>query len=347
MWKHVLNTVLVVLIFAMIMFVYKLNITQIKKKNLMVETFIQKATASAKDEPLPFTKDEFKVYANIIGIFKHRLNKEPTEDELFACYNKLTNKEMSLSELDSLLQDEHKNYRLFLFPEAKNVLAETKDTTTAQTQPTDGDDEEEQQDDDKTSSLEANADDDDNEKSVLDGNNRVQYIINRPTIYNIGTNATKSFESLNNNDVGQSTQDLIDAIRKQTDTTDDDVDNFTTFDQVEKNKNYKNRCQTEEELADQNKLAIKKDERNMNELKYGCDRSKKSDKLAHEYDDMVLRHDQLWRMPERYPPVCKMNSKKKCPINPVEVQSALLGTLLDDATNTKIGSIMPPFKYKE
>jgi hypothetical protein len=52
-------------------------------------------------------------------------------------------------------------------------------------------------------------------------------------------------------------------------------------------------------------------------------------------------------MPERRPPVCKMDSKKKCSVNPVEVQSALIGTLLNDASDTSIGSILPKFHFKE
>ena len=83
------------------------------------------------------------------------------------------------------------------------------------------------------------------------------------------------------------------------------------------------------------------------ELERGGKRSTKKERLAHEYDDMVLRHDQLWKMPERRPPVCKMNSKKKCSVNPIEVQSSLLGTLLDDSKDTKVGSILPKFTYKE
>jgi hypothetical protein len=49
-------------------------------------------------------------------------------------------------------------------------------------------------------------------------------------------------------------------------------------------------------------------------------------------------------MPEKKPPICK---KGNCSVNPMHVQSSLIGTLISDSEDTQIGSIMPGFKYKE
>ena len=82
--------------------------------------------------------------------------------------------------------------------------------------------------------------------------------------------------------------------------------------------------------------------RNLEELKYACDRS------LEDYDNldenMVLLPDQTWNIPNKRPPIC---TSQKCDTTPLYSQSALIGTLLDDATDTKIGSIMPKFRFTE
>jgi hypothetical protein len=112
-------------------------------------------------------------------------------------------------------------------------------------------------------------------------------------------------------------------------------------------QDYKNRCQTEGEFADQNKLAFRRGKRNLNELKFACNRHNLANDEKYDFDPMVLRYDQSWQMPYKKPPMCTMTSKQKCDINPVQTQTALIGTLLDDAKDTKVGSIMPDFKFAE
>lgn len=93
---------------------------------------------------------------------------------------------------------------------------------------------------------------------------------------------------------------------------------------------------SEQSMAD----AIK--DRNHDELKNICERNKTFSKYHHE--DMVLLPGQEWSVPQKHPPVCYGN---KGNYNPRIEQTALIGTLLGDAKDTEIGSIMPKFTYKE
>lgn len=360
MWrKHILQISMIFIMFILIAYIYNFNMKQLTNKQKMIEKFKEVTSEKINDEvPKPFTKNDYNIYANIIGVFKHNLGKEPTKEELFACYHKIKSKEMSLSEIDALLEKEPKNYRLFLFPEAeKHILKENSTIDDEKTKENDHVNDNDYKDDDHDDDLNVH----DNEKGteVMDENNRVQYIINRPTVYNIGTNTFKKGLDSLSSDVNETTKRIVESVKNtkanldimEEDEEDNNIENnedhaVTQFKEVEKKK-YRNRCQTQQELEEQNKLAIKRSERNINELSYGCKRNSVADDLAHKYDDMVLRHDQLWKMPERYPPVCNIDSKRKCNVNPVEVQSALIGTLLDDAQDTEVGSIMPQFKYNE
>ena len=83
-------------------------------------------------------------------------------------------------------------------------------------------------------------------------------------------------------------------------------------------------------------------DRNRDELKNICERNKTFSK--YHYEDMVLVPGQEWTIPQKHPPVCYGN---KGNYNPRIEQTALIGTLLGDAKDTEIGSIMPKFTYKE
>jgi len=75
--------------------------------------------------------------------------------------------------------------------------------------------------------------------------------------------------------------------------------------------------------------------RNMNELQYGCQRNTK---YSNATDDMKLFPEYEWSVPQQIPPVC-LHSENNYK-SPVE-QTSLLGTLLQDANKTNVGSIMP------
>lgn len=63
-------------------------------------------------------------------------------------------------------------------------------------------------------------------------------------------------------------------------------------------------------------------------------------------DDMVLDQSLRWSVPQHHPPVC-ISERDTAPPSSMIAQTALIGTLLDDATYTSIGSIMPRFRYTE
>jgi len=62
-------------------------------------------------------------------------------------------------------------------------------------------------------------------------------------------------------------------------------------------------------------------------------------------DNLVLRPEMRWEVPMRRPPVCY--ATEHIDYRPSVEQTALLGTLLDDAQRTTVGSIMPKFEYKQ
>ena len=69
--------------------------------------------------------------------------------------------------------------------------------------------------------------------------------------------------------------------------------------------------------------------------------------LTH-HGDMVLRPEFAWSVPQQRPPVCTTLGKKPL-VQPVMLPNKLLpnGTLLGDAADTEVGSIMPKIDYKE
>jgi hypothetical protein len=65
-------------------------------------------------------------------------------------------------------------------------------------------------------------------------------------------------------------------------------------------------------------------------------------------NDMVLRPEFAWAVPQPYPPVCT-TLRQPAPTQPVVLESSLTlnATTLDEANQTGVGSIMPKFEYKE
>lgn len=83
-------------------------------------------------------------------------------------------------------------------------------------------------------------------------------------------------------------------------------------------------------------------ERNRDELKNICQRNNSFKKFH--YDDLTILPGQQWSVPQRHPPVC---TGSKGNYSPLTDQTALIGTLLKDASDTEVGSIMPKFVYQE
>ena len=84
-----------------------------------------------------------------------------------------------------------------------------------------------------------------------------------------------------------------------------------------------------------NRLARLQDERNTEELKNICIRNKN---FLGADEDMVLDASQKWSVPQRRSPVCIGNNNT---YQPLVTQTALIGTLLEEAKDTKVGSILP------
>ena len=114
-------------------------------------------------------------------------------------------------------------------------------------------------------------------------------------------------------------QDVLDTIKKEA---------KCVFD---KNAGYQENQQTMAALiADRNKTQLK-DTCVRNRTYLGLD------------EDMVLDPSLRWSVPQRHPPVCVGG---KNDYQPTVDQTALIGTLLQDAKNTKVGSVVSPIPPK-
>lgn len=78
-------------------------------------------------------------------------------------------------------------------------------------------------------------------------------------------------------------------------------------------------------------------DRNMSHLKNVCTRNKK---FINADENMVLYPEFKWSVPQKHPPVCTGSTNS---VNPMVDQTALIGTLLPDAKDTQVGSILPVF----
>lgn len=72
---------------------------------------------------------------------------------------------------------------------------------------------------------------------------------------------------------------------------------------------------------------------------------RESNKYTNADDWGKLFPEYEWSVPERRAPVCV--STAPCTVNASQFQTALIGTLLDEAVDTGTGSIMPKFSYTE
>ena len=102
------------------------------------------------------------------------------------------------------------------------------------------------------------------------------------------------------------------------------------------------KCEELKDFEDATIVSTIYNERQLDELKYACARSKK--KYANVDSDMVLLPDQKWSVPQEHPEVCRGGTSE---FNPSVEQTALIGTLLEDAADTEVGSIMSEFEFNE
>jgi hypothetical protein len=159
-------------------------------------------------------------------------------------------------------------------------------------------------------------------KGVKLSDGKSSYVINRPNI-NV-YNFTK--------DNGDTEQDIIDKSQGLIHNSAYETDSITKTNIDEK----------QADMCPKKKMSEAKyaENRNMNELKYKCKTNKK---YSNADDFGKLMPEFKWTMPEASKGACYGTEYSA---NPMMTQSALIGTLLDDAKDTKVGSIMPDFDYK-
>jgi hypothetical protein len=99
-----------------------------------------------------------------------------------------------------------------------------------------------------------------------------------------------------------------------------------------------NKAEMERRLSalDRQLLAELVHDRNMNHMKNVC---RRNTKYINADDNMVLFPEFKWMIPQKFPPVCMPLEKNE--YRPMIEQTALIGTLLEDASKTKVGSILP------
>lgn len=90
-------------------------------------------------------------------------------------------------------------------------------------------------------------------------------------------------------------------------------------------------------LSDATALQDAINNRNEDDLKSACVRNRK---YINADENMVLRPDQKWSVPQKRPPVC-VGTKND--YQPLMEQTSLIGTLLPEANKTKVGSVLPLF----
>lgn len=87
--------------------------------------------------------------------------------------------------------------------------------------------------------------------------------------------------------------------------------------------------------SSQRQLADYIQDRNRSHMKNVCERNSM---YLNADDDMVLFPEFKWEVPIRHPPVCVGGNSE---VHPLADQTSLIGTLLTDAKDTKVGNILP------
>lgn len=124
--------------------------------------------------------------------------------------------------------------------------------------------------------------------------------------------------------------------------SDNYLDSSNVLDTIKKQQStvYNAKCQaTDSDYATDKKgsqtMGSLIDDRNTQLLKETCFRNKK---FLGVDEDLVLRDDQAWSVPQRHPAVCQGNFNN---YQPNVDQTALIGTLIKDSKETNVGSILP------
>ena len=249
------------------------------------------------------------LYFEIINDFKFHLKRPPSSEELARSIEMIQKNELTLPKLQTMLATQKK----LIYKVTEKVVGELP-----KQKPKEIEDEEE-----------GEGSPEDKPIKLKDENTRIKYIMNRPTIFNISSN--QPFLDMHNSQ--SPTETIISTVKQKVLEMDSGMDEYEyendydpyTFDEIEK-LNHKNRCTTNE----YNELAKLKEDRNLNELNFACNRSKGTKKAIHQFSKNKFNFD-----------------TKHPKVKAVQIKSDVLGTPIEESKKTQIGSIMPKFKYKE
>ena len=308
-------TLVFVILYVTISF-YKFTQLQLDKQKRKIEKF--NASTGEGTDVLPAPKMEnMNMYYNIIGVFKFHLDKPPTSEELTRCMELIQREDLTIPKLHDLLSKNKADYDVVLFPELKNVdiVEPTVDEVKNVAEEV----------------AEVIMSPTEHPIEMKDGPTNVKYILNRPTIYNIASN--HPFMGMGDN--GNPTQTIIDSVKRTVAEMDDAIDRnvydeeaYLTFNDVEKQK-HANRCTSKSDMDAINALAGLREDRNLAELDYACNRSTKKNHVKNAFD------------------VHNFNFDTKHPKIKAVQTDGMVGTPIDESKKTQIGSIMPRFKYQE
>lgn len=127
------------------------------------------------------------------------------------------------------------------------------------------------------------------------------------------------------------------------------------YESLQKEQNNAETCtwdknQTEDTLQrehrERNKLAEVQKDRNVDNLRASC---KRNSYFLNADENMVLFPEFKWEVPQKRTPLCtgSCSSVEPITIHQSIAHSPLTGTPLEEAENTKVGSMLPRFVYKE
>jgi hypothetical protein len=134
-------------------------------------------------------------------------------------------------------------------------------------------------------------------------------------------------------------EEVISSLLSKSTNKNGNIDTSSLIDNIKGGGSSLCKYSADDEILARNKqeLADYVNDRNMNHLKNVCTRNKK---YMNADDNMVLFPEYKWSVPERRPPVCSGRTET---VSPLMDQTALIGTLLPQAKDTKVGSILPVF----
>jgi hypothetical protein len=325
------------------------NKHQLKKKTKTIETF-KELNGMLQDDNTPYTNEDFDQYSKIIKVFKDTIDRMPSKEELFASQDKLNTEEIDFDGLKHLLINNKSTSKVTIFPEVIHEKPEKGDTMENINSDKKNDTDVVKNDDGLDGVLVINEEPE--EPVVFDEDNEgARYVINRPTIYNFNFVNKKPFHSLDTSEhekKGGKTSEKIGTSKTTVPSFSEDESKPNPNRIIEKaNKLLQSSACFVNDSNESNKLAINNEHRNINELKYGCERADKS-VSDEKYKQMESRQKELTKFPLRNAPICALDSENECDVQPVEFQTSILGTFIDEAhAHTKMGSMVPPFKKRE